>query len=102
MGINISYLFNHTKEHLRLIKAISGSLGMDVIKNYFAHVYTVKIVEYRKSELVENLTDLKVLVYKAEALGIIRMLFAWLEDDAPTPIDEIIAYAKSILSHQND
>lgn len=98
MGVNLDYLFNHTKEHLHLTKAMSGK-SIDVLSNHFADVCATQIYTHLKRGLSPG-TDQRMLLYKAEAAagGIVRMLFKWLQDDAPVAADDMIAHARDILA----
>jgi hypothetical protein len=42
MGVNLSYLFNHTKEHLHLTKAMSRTKSIDILSNHFADICAAK------------------------------------------------------------
>lgn len=99
MGINLHYLFHHTKEYLPIIKGLSGSRGMDIIYKYFAEVCSGKIREHYKAQPRRDKKGQKILHYKADAAaaGILAMLFRWLEDGATIPEEEMIGYAKEIL-----
>lgn len=46
LGINISYLFNHTKEHILLYKAMSGNRSIDILGNYFMELCSTKIIDH--------------------------------------------------------
>src|ERR1700754_2801037 len=48
MGINIQYLFEHTREHLSLFKAMRYSKGIEILGNYFTELCAGKIYEYMK------------------------------------------------------
>ena len=100
MGINLSYLFHHTRENLSLVKALFGTRGMDIITNHFTDLCAVKIIEHHKSRFPRSKTSQRLFRYKAEAAagGIVRMLFKWLEDGAPIPADEMVAHATAILT----
>jgi len=100
MGINLSYLFHHTKEHLPVVEAMLGSRGMDVLSQYFAGLVAAKIIAHDNQPRPKNKEERKMLRYKAEAIagGIIRMLFKWLEDGAGVPVDKMMAYAKTMLN----
>lgn len=97
MGINLYYLFNHTKENLDICNAMSGK-STAVLSARFADIVAAKIVDYHKPKLKNKIAQ-KMLEYKAEAIagGIVRMLFKWLEDGAIVPVEEMILYAKKIL-----
>jgi len=98
MGVNLYYLFNHTREHLHLTKAMSGK-SIDVLRNHFADVCATQIYMHLK-RTVSSGADQCMLLYKAEAAagGIVRMLFRWLQDEIPTPADDMIAHARHILA----
>jgi len=98
MGVNLHYLFNHTKEQLSLVKALYRSRSIDTVMNYFAEICASKIIEYNKRKTKGKAAQ-KRLQYKAEAAagGIVRVLLKWLEDDAATPVDEMVAFAKRIM-----
>jgi len=99
LGVNLSYLFNHTKEHLHLTKAMSGTKGIDIISNHFADICASQIYEHLKQKL-QSRADRQMARYKAEAAagGIVRMLFRWLSDDAIIPVDEMIAHSRQVLN----
>ncbi|MHA4811464.1 TetR/AcrR family transcriptional regulator [Flavitalea flava] len=99
MGINLSYLFHHTKEYFPVVKALRGSRGMDIICNHFAEVCAAKIHEHYKGNTMKDRKAQKILRYKAAAAaaGIVAMLFKWLEDGATIPAEEMIGYARTIL-----
>jgi len=98
MGVNLHYLFDHTKEQLNLVKALYRSRSIDTVMNYFAEICAAKIIEYNKRK-IRGKAALKTLRYEAEAAagGIVRVLLKWLEDDAITPVDEMVGFAKRIL-----
>ena len=98
--INLSYLFNHTRENLPLVKALFGTRGMDIITNHFTELCAAKIIEYHKTRLPRSKTAQRILRYKAEAAagGIVRMLFKWLEDGATIPAEEMVTHATGILA----
>jgi len=100
MGVNISYLFHHTRENLPLVRALFGTRGMDIITNHFTELCAAKIVDHHKTRLPRSRTAQRLFRYKAEAAagGIVRMLFKWLEDDATIPAEEMVAYATAILT----
>ena len=101
MGINLPYLFHHTKEHIHLFRILSRSKGgFSTVSNYFADVCTGKILEYHRWSRMKKGRDKTMLYYRAEAAAgaITRMLARWLEDGAVLPAEEMIAQAKSILS----
>lgn len=104
-GVNLFYLFNHTKEHLHLAKAMSGSRSMEILSNHFADICAGQIYEQLKNKSTGSAPS-HLLRYKAEAAagGIVRMLFKWLADDAKTPVAAMISHAKCILDtcHQQD
>lgn len=99
MGINLSYLFHHTKEYLPVVKALKGGRGMDIICNHFAEVCYGKILAHYKGKAMKDSKAQKILHYKAAAAaaGIVALLFKWLEDGAAIPEDEMIGYARTIL-----
>jgi len=96
MGINVTYLFEHTKENLPLFRSIAGTKGLEALGEYFMDLCVAKIMDYMK----RRSADRKMLRYKAEAAagGIVRMMFKWLKDGARFPAEELIDYAKKILS----
>jgi len=98
MGVNLSYLFHHTRENLPLVKALFGTRGMDIITSHFTELCAAKIIEYNKSRFPRSKTAQRLFRYKAEAAagGIVRMLFKWLEDGATIPAEEMVAYAIAI------
>jgi hypothetical protein len=95
MGINLTYMFEHTREHLPLYKAMVRSRGKEMLGEYFMDLCAGKIMEYMR----RRSSDRKMLRYKAEAAagGIVRMMFKWLEDGAKTPSKELVDYAKKLL-----
>ncbi|MGN6569712.1 MAG: TetR/AcrR family transcriptional regulator [Flavipsychrobacter sp.] len=99
MGVNIRYLFEHTKEQMNLVKALYRSRSIDVVMNYFAEICASKIIEYNKRKIKSSKAAQKKLQYEAEAAagGIVRVLLKWLEGDAVTPVDEMVAFAKRIM-----
>jgi len=100
MGINISYLFAHSEEHISLYKAMTGNRSIEIIGNYFMELCTSKIMDHAKRHSSSKKKNQPMLRYKAEAAagGIIRMMFKWLDDGAKVPAEEMIAYAKKILN----
>ncbi len=100
MGINISYLFAHTQEHVLLFKAMSGNRSIDILCNYFMELCTAKIMEHIKRQSSFKKKNKQMQRYKAEAAagGIIRMMLKWLEDGAVVPAEEMIVHAKKILN----
>jgi hypothetical protein len=98
MGINLSYLFNHTKENLQICNAMSDK-GIEVLSAHFADSMATKIVNYHQPRVAKNKIAQKILRYKAEAVagGIVRMLFKWLQDGAVVPVDEMLLYGRKIL-----
>jgi len=100
MGINIQYLFEHTREHLPLFKAMRHSKAVEILANYFTGLYAGKIFEHMKRHSSFKKKDERMLCYKAEAAagGIIHMLFKWLDDGTPVPAATMILYSKKILT----
>jgi len=100
MDINIQYLFEHTKEHLPIFKAIRHSRAAEILGNYFTELCANKILEHMKRHSSFVRKDDRMLCYKAEAAagGIIRMLFKWLDDGADVPAGTMIIYSKKILA----
>jgi len=100
MGINIRYLFEHTREHLPLFKAMRHSKAVEILGNYFTELYAGKIFEHMKRHSSIKSKDERMLCYKAEAAagGIIRMLFKWLDDGAPVSAGVMILYSQKILT----
>ena len=100
MGINIQYLFEHTREHLPLFNAMRHTRALEILANYFIDLCAGKIIEHMKRHSSFKKNDERMLRYKAEpaAGGIIRMLFKWLEDGAPVPAGVMILYSKQILT----
>lgn len=97
MGVNISYLFGHTKEYLHVARAMINSKGMDVLTNYFAELCVSRFFEYNKA--LGGQINTEMLRYKAEmaAGGVVRMLFKWLEDGAAVSVDEMVVYARKMI-----
>jgi hypothetical protein len=101
MGINLPYLFHHTKEHIHLFRILSRSQGgLHPLTDYFADVCIGKILEHHRWSRMKKGRDKTMLYYKAEAAGgaITRMLAKWLEDGAVLPAEEMITQAKTIIS----
>lgn len=100
MGINLVYLFNHTREHLKAVHAMLGTRGLDILAAHFSALIAAKIVEYHEHRFSSDIPDKKMLRYRSEAKagGIVRMLFKWLEDGAVIPADDMIIFAEKILS----
>lgn len=98
LGVNLPYLFQHTREHLRLAKAMSQTKSIEILSNHFADICGAQIYEQLKKQLPDR-AEHQIARYKAEAAagGIIRMLFKWLADDATTPIEEMIKHSTHIL-----
>ena len=99
MGINIQYLFEHTREHLPLFKAMRNSKGIELLGNYFTELCAARIFEHMKGQASFKRSEERMLCYKAEAAagGIVRMLFKWLDDGARVPAGTMILYSKKIL-----
>jgi len=99
LGVNLSYLFHHTREHLHLAKALSRTKSIDILSNHFAAICAAQIYEQLKIRLPKR-AEHQMARYKAEAAagGIVRMLFKWLADDAKTPVDEMIRHSKYVLN----
>lgn len=100
MGINLSYLFHHTKEHLDLYKILSRSKGVDLLNNYFTGVCATKLLEYHRYAHLKKGKDKTLLRYTTEAAAgaIVSMLAAWLADGATIPAEEMISKSKNILA----
>lgn len=100
MGVNLAYLFNHTKENLHVTQAMFGTKSIEIIRNGFTDVCAAKISEYQKARAANSTANPLMLRYKAEAAasGIVWMLFKWLEDGAVVPVSEMIAHSKKILT----
>jgi hypothetical protein len=100
MGINIHYLFEHTREHLPLFKAMRQSKAVEILGNYFTELCAGKIFEHLQRHSPGSKKEEPMLSYKAEAAagGIIRMLFKWLDDGARVPAAAMILYSKKILA----
>ncbi|HEU4552123.1 MAG TPA: TetR/AcrR family transcriptional regulator [Chitinophaga sp.] len=99
MGVNLHYLFHHTREHMHLVKAMAGTRSIDILSNYFAELCAAKIVKSYKTRYAVSKANLQPVRYKAEAAarGIVSMLFKWLADGATLPEEHMIRYAKEIL-----
>ena len=99
LGVNLSFLFHHTREHLHLAKALSRTKSIDILSNHFTDICAAQIYEQLKTRLPDR-TEHRIARYKAEAAagGIVRMLFKWLADGAKIPVDEMIAHSKYILN----
>lgn len=100
-GINVSYLFEHTKEHLPLARALARTNSIQILSAYLAEMCALQIYGRLKTELPRRAgRSAHLLVrYKAEAAAgaIIRMLFEWLKDGATVPAEKMIQYADRIL-----
>ena len=99
LGVNLSYLFNHTREHLHLAKALSRTKSIEILSNHLADICAAQIYEQLKKKL-RSRTERQMARYKAEAAagGIIRMLFKWLADGAPIPVDDMIRHSRNVLN----
>jgi len=99
MGVNLSYLFHHTKEHLDLYRILSRSKSLDVLNNYFTGVCVTKLLEYHRYSRLKKGKEKMLLHYTARAAAgaIGGMLGAWLADGAIIPAEEMIARARNIL-----
>jgi hypothetical protein len=101
MGINLPFLFHHTKGHIHLFRIVSRSKGgFGVVGNYFADVCLGRILEHHRWSRMKKGREKTILYYKAEAAAgaVTRMLTRWLEDGAVLPAADMIAQAKSILA----
>ena len=100
MGINISYLFEHSRENIHLFKAMTRNRSIEIVGNYFMEFCVSKIIDHVKHHSSSKKKNQQMLRYKAEAAagGMIRMMFKWLDDGAKVPAEEMIAYAKKILN----
>jgi hypothetical protein len=100
MGINLAYLFNHTKEHLPLVRGIAGTQGMTALLTYFTELCAAKIVDYHKGNLPRSKLGQRLFKYRAEAAagGIVRMLLKWLEEGAVVPTEEMVRCAGQVLA----
>jgi len=100
-GINLPYLFQHTREHLALARALSRTKSIEIVSNHLAELCAGQIYERLKQELPDRAgRDVKLIMrYKAEAAAgaIIRVLFKWLTDGATIPADRMIEYSGRIL-----
>jgi len=98
-GVNLDYLFKHTREHLDLARILARSKSIDIISNHFADICAGQIYQQLKKQLTDR-KEHKIAYYKAEAAagGIIRMLFKWLADGAVIAAEEMITQATLILS----
>ncbi len=101
LGINISYLFSHNKNHVQLYKAMSGNRSIDILGNYFMNLCSSRIIEQLRPQFPYKKKEQQILTYKAEAAagGIIRMMFKWLNDGAIVPAEDMVGYAKKILKN---
>ncbi|RFM29133.1 TetR/AcrR family transcriptional regulator [Deminuibacter soli] len=100
-GVNLSYLFYHTKEHMHLVKSLTKTGSIGILSNFFADLCAGKIVAYCKANYTISKKDLRMIEYKAAAAagGVVRMLFKWLADGAKTPEQEMISYAAGVLDY---
>jgi len=98
LGVNLSYLFHHTRDHIHLVKVMSRTKSIEILSAHFADICAVQIYEQLKKKLPDG-ADHQIARYKAEAAagGIVRMLFKWLADSAVTPVDEMIKHSRYIL-----
>ncbi|HWB91303.1 MAG TPA: TetR/AcrR family transcriptional regulator [Puia sp.] len=103
MGINLTYLFDHTKEHLSLVRRLSGTRGMVALTDFFTELCAARIMEHHKVGRPRSKTARSLFRYKAEAAagGIVRMLSKWLEDGAVIPVEEMVTCATRILTIVN-
>lgn len=101
-GVNLPYLFHHTKEHLALAKALARTKSIELLSSHFATVCAAQIYEQLKKKLParSGRIPLQMARYKAEAAAgaVIRMLFQWLADGATIPADKMIEYAAQLLN----
>lgn len=101
-GVNLSYLFHHTKEHLHLAKALSRTGSIEILSNHFAALCAAQIYTELKKKLPVRAgrNDQQMARYKAEAAAgaVVRMLFKWLADGAATPVDKMIELSRQILN----
>jgi len=99
MGINIAYLFHHTRDHLPLVKAMSGNQSLNMLTNYFTDFCATRIMDHLKRQSSHRKKNQPLMRYKAEAAAgaIVRMLFKWLDDGAKVPADTMIGYSKRLL-----
>jgi len=99
MGVNLSYLFHHTKDHLDLYRILSRSKRFDLLSNYFAGVCVTRLLEYHKYNKLKKGRDKMLLHYTAQAAAgaIVSMLAAWLADGAIIPAEEMIERSKKAL-----
>jgi hypothetical protein len=101
MGINLPFLFHHTKGHIHLFKIVSRSRGgFGVVGNYFADVCIGRILQHHRWSRMKKGREKSILYYRAEAAAgaITRMLTKWLEDGAMLPAEDMVTQAKTILS----
>ncbi|MBN9382100.1 MAG: TetR/AcrR family transcriptional regulator [Chitinophagaceae bacterium] len=100
MGINLPWLFNHTKEHIDLYRVLSRSKSLDLVSNYFAGVCVTKLLEYHGYARLKKVREKMLLRYTsvAAAGAIVSMLAAWLTDGAAIPAEEMISKSKNILA----
>lgn len=97
MGINLSYLFRHTREHLNVVNAMLDTPAWDLFANHFTEVIAAKIIAGHERQGTGNGDHLR---YRAEAAagGIMRMLFRWLKDGAVVPAADMIALSEHLLA----
>ena len=100
-GVNVSYLFQHTKQHLHLAKALARTKGIELLSSYFAELCAAQIYDQLKKRLSVRASraEQQMTRYKAEASAgaLIRMLFKWLADGATVPAEKMIEYANNVL-----
>jgi hypothetical protein len=101
LGVNVPYLFHHTKEHLLLAKALGRTQSIEILSNHLADMCAAQIYERLKKKLPARAarSEHQMARYKAEAAAgaLIRMLFKWLKDGATIPVDKMIEYAARVL-----
>lgn len=101
-GVNLSYLFNHTKQHLHLAKALARTKSLELLSSHFADLCAGQIYGQLKKKIPARASrsEQKVARYKAEAAAgaVIRMLFKWLADGATVPADNMMEYCEQILN----
>lgn len=98
-GVNLHYLFSHTKEYIKIYEAMRESKVLNQFSNYFTTVITTRVRNYVNANFFEVKSKLSVEFYAIEAAsaGIMGMLIKWLDDGAVLPVDDMVTLAKNQL-----
>jgi AcrR family transcriptional regulator len=100
MGINLTYLFDHSREHRALGEHLSYE-GRQLVRDFFTDVCSAKIIEHHRAGLSYEERQRRLFIYRAEAAAaaIVAMLFKWLEAGADTPVEDMVGQAREILEN---